>query len=362
MALFNTENNAHKTGEYPIFLGQPMGLYDSVTQVYPSLMDLYLKQKAQDWSHDEFDFTQSRQDFKTCPPSVHDISLETLMWQWEADSVASQSIFALFSPFITNSEAFASFHKQSEIEVTHALTYSEIIRNCNPAPREVISQIMGNQEVLHRTKTIVKYMRELEVAGAQYRLDKNSIAPEELRRTILRAMFALLALEGIEFIASFACTFALAEQGWFMGISQAVQKIMLDEMLHTQMDLEVLTICLKDDDWRESFEAIKPEIKEILDEVVSQEEDWSKYIFSNGRAIVGLNETLLMDWVHWNSAPIYDFFQIKRDFKTPERDPLPWMYVWMNPGSQQNANQEQTNGDYQLNSTKDDAEGVVLDF
>lgn len=362
MALFNTDNTAHKTGEYPIFLGQPMGLYDSVTQVYPSLMDLYQKQKAQDWSHDEFDFTQSRQDFKTCPPSVHDIALETIMWQWEADSVAAQSIFALLSPFITNSEAFAMIQKQSEIEVTHALTYSEIIRNCNPAPREVIAKIMNNQDVLKRTDSIVRYMRDLEVLGAHYRLDKDSVDPEVARRTILRALFALLGLEGIEFIASFACTFALAEQQWFMGVAQAVQKIMLDEMLHTQMDLEIVTILLKDDDWRESFEAIKGELKEILDEVISQEKAWSEYIFSDGRAIVGLNENLLMEWVHWNSAPLYDFFQIKRDFSTPSRDPLPWMYTWMNPGSQQNANQEQTNGDYQLNSTKDDAKGIELDF
>ena len=45
MALFNTENTAHKTGDYPLFLGQQMGMYDSINKKYPKLFDLYKKQK-----------------------------------------------------------------------------------------------------------------------------------------------------------------------------------------------------------------------------------------------------------------------------------------------------------------------------
>lgn len=361
MALFNTENTAHKTGNYPLFLGQPLGLYDSVTVPYPRLNELRQQQKAQDWSEDEFDFTQSRQDFKTCSKSIHDIMLETIMWQWEADSIASQAIIVLFSPFITNSELFGMMMKQSEIEVTHALTYSEIIRNCNPAPREVIESIMKNKDVLHRTTSIVKYMRELEELGARKRLGEH-IDLEEAREAILKALFALIGLEAIEFIASFACTFALAEQKLFMGIAQAVQKIMSDEMLHTQMDYEVIKILLTDDDWANTFNRIKPELKKILDEVIEQEEAWSEYIFSEGRAVVGLNPALLKDWVYWNSAPIYETFGLEFSFNNPENNPLPWMDMWMNPGAQQNANQEQTNGDYQLNRTKDDLGDVTFDF
>lgn len=354
MALFNTENTAHKTGEYPLFLGQPMALYDSVTQVFPQGFELYKKQKQQDWSEDEFDFTQSRQDFKTCSSSVSDIMLQTLMWQWEADSVASQAIILLFAPFITNSELFAMMMKQSEIEVLHALTYSEIVRNCNAAPRSVIDDIMNNHEVLERSGVIVQYMRELEVLGAQYRLDKESVDLEQARRAILKALFALIGLEGIEFMSSFACTFALAEQGYFLGIAQAVQKIMIDENLHTQMDFAVLKHLFKDPVWLNSFLSIKDEIKLIFDEVIEKEIRWSEYIFSEGRSIIGLNTQLLVDWTLWNAVPIYEEFGIPCDYKRPTNNPTPWMDIWMYPGKQQNANQEQTSGDYQLNATVND--------
>lgn len=683
MAVFNTNNTAHKTGDYPLFLGQTMGLYDSINTPHPELFDLYKMQKAQDWSEDEVDLSHSLTDFKLCSKPTYDVMVQTLMWQWEADSVASQSIISMFSPFISNSECFAMMMKQSEIEcliegtevlthngwkdiskvtnedfvaqyeksghkisfvnpsrviskhfsgelisfktpqghfnqvvtpnhrmiavsrngafkedlaetmdygwgfggissgiaggskkiltpvekfliasqadgciserydgslvgtvpvwfglskqrkidrllgicqdcgftiteltgapqsgntkakrkfkvdvpkrykehlkdfswvsfadigvewgvkfleevsvwdghktsknisrltstnknvvdtvqgvasisgmktyrserednrkdsyktchivswkpkihlmgneiakephpyagnvycltvpssyflvrykgavsVTgnclHALTYSDIVRQCLPNSREIITDIMDNQEVLGRSGVIVKYMRELEVLGCHYRLDPSSVDHEDLRRGILRALFALIGLEGIEFISSFACTFALAEQGVFIGIGQLVQKIMLDEMLHTKMDFAVLDIILRDPVWRSSFENIKQEIKDILDEVRVKEYAWADYIFSEGRSIIGLNVNLLNEWTDYNCAPIYDYFDISRDFEAPSKDPLPFMDTWMNPSKQQNANQEQTNTDYKLNTTINDAEEEDFDF
>ena len=362
MALFNENNTAHKTGDYPLFLGQQMGLYDSISKVYEELFNLYKLQKAQDWSEDEVDLSQSIVDFQMCSKDTYDVMVQTIMWQWEADSVAAQEIICLFAPFITNSELFAMMMKQSEIEVLHALTYSDIVRQCLPNSREIIQEIQDNQEVLKRSGVIVKYMRELEIVGALYRLDPSTVDPERIRRAILRALFALIGLEGIEFISSFACTFALAEQGLFLGVAQLVQKIMLDEMLHTKMDFNVLDILLQDPVWKASFDAIKSEIKDILDETRNNEYGWSEFIFSGGRKIIGLNSPLLNEWVDFNCAPIYDYYGIPRDFESPKRDPLTFMSTWMNPTSQQNANQEQSSTDYKLNATLNDAEDVDFDF
>lgn len=362
MGVFNPENTAHKTGDYPLFLGQQMGMYDSINQVYPELFELYKKQKEQDWSEDEVELSQSITDFATCGKSTYDVMVETLMWQWEADSVAAQAIICLFAPFITNSELFAMMMKQSEIEVLHALTYSDIVRQCLPNSRQIIEDIQNNQAVLERSSVIVKYMRELEVLGANYRIDPESVDKEQVRRAILRALFALIGLEGVEFISSFACTFALAEQGVFVQVGQLVQKIMLDEMLHTKMDFAVIDILLKDPVWRASFNAIRSEVKDILDEVRTNEYDWGNYLFSGGRAIIGLNAPLLKDWTDWNCAPIYDYYGIEKDFTPPTKDPLPFMAYWMNPGLQQNANQEQSNTDYRLNATVNDAQDEVWDF
>lgn len=362
MAVFNAENTAHKTGDYPLFLGQQMGMYDSINKKYPQLFELYKKQKEQDWAEDEVDLSQSISDFVTCSKSTYDVMVQTLMWQWEADSVAARSIICLFSPFITNSELFTLLMKQSEIEVLHALTYSEIVRQCLPNAREIIEEIQENQDVLSRSGVIVKYMQELEVIGAKYRLDPSSVEEDVVRKCILRALFALLALESIEFIASFACTFAVAEQGIFVQVAQLVQKIMLDEMLHSKGDFAIIDILLNDPAWEKSFLEIKGELKEILDEVRTKEYGWSDYIFSEGRAIIGLNSPLLKEWVDYNCSPIYDYYDIDKDFVPPTKDPLPFMQVWMKPSLQQTANQEMSNTDYRVNTTVNDAEEEIWEF
>lgn len=113
-------------------------------------------------------------------------------------------------------------------------------------------------------------------------------------------------------------------------------------------------VLLQDPEWKASFEAIRGDVKEILDETRHQEYDWGTYLFSGGRAIIGLNAQLLADWTDYNCAPIYDYYQIERDFTPPKRDPMPLMRKWMYPTEQQTANQEISNTDYRLNTVADD--------
>lgn len=359
--IFNENNTAHLTAEYPIFLGQAPALYDSINKVYPQLFELYKLLKAQDWSENEINLDQSRRDFESCDKSTYDVMVQTLMWQWEADSIASRSIATLFAPFISNSEYSAAVMRHSDNEILHALTYSEIVRQCIKDSKGIIREVMDNQNVLKRSTAIISVFEELEKIGSKYRLGE-SFSPDYLRRVLLKGVCALYALEGIEFMASFACTFALAEQNMFMGIGQLVQKIQLDEVVHTKIDKTVLEILLADQDWKVAFSEIKPEIKAILDEVVEQEQNWANYIFSNGRAIVGLNTTLLTEWVYYKALPIYTSLGIDWSFPVIQNNPLPWMEQWINIDQQQNANQEQDNNAYKLNVVVDDLGDIIINF
>lgn len=359
--VYNNDNTSFRTADYPIFLGQPLGLYDSINMVYPKLFELYKQQKAQDWSEDEVPLHQSRIDFQTAPRSECEIAIENIFWQWEADSRVSKNILVLLAPFLSNNEASTAIQKQTEIESLHALTYSEIARNCFDDPQAMIERVKSNQEILKRCSPLDDIMDEIEILGAQKRLGIE-LDEEHLRQSLCKFMVAVMALEGIEFIGSFACTFALAERDLFMGVAQNVQKIMLDEILHTKIDLEILRILLEDPVWKQSFDNCKHEIKEILDSVMRNEEDWADYIFSNGRALVGLNAKLLKDWVYYCAKPLYDFLGVQYDFPVVLVHPLPYMDTWMNIDQQQNANQEQDNTQYLLNTLVDDAEDKPISW
>lgn len=361
-SILNLDNSGWKTGKYPLFLGEELGLHDSMNRPYPELFDLFKKLKSLDWAEDEIKLNQDRMDFESCDKSTYDVMIKTLSWQFEADSLISRSIAALFAPFVSNSDLSQMMLRWSDNEGLHALTYSEIIRQCLSNPDEVFDEIINNKDVTERSGKIVEGLLELKKVGAMYTLDKGSVSPDSCREVILKALVSIYCLEQMEFMASFACTFSLCERQLFLGVGSLVQKIMIDETIHTQMDEAIIDILFKDDDWKIAYENIKGDVQEIVDSVYQQEISWSSYIFSEGRSIVGLNTQLLEEYVQYKSQVVYKKLGLVQPFTDIKVNPLSWMDNWLDIDSSQIAAQEADLNNYRLNSVVDTKENVVFDF
>ena len=103
--VFNRAKTMDEYQNTPIFCGADVGLIDSINKPFPKLFSLYKELKSLDWSEDEFDYEkQCPIDFKSCHTDVKAMMIETLAWQWEADSVASNTPYDILSPFISSTE------------------------------------------------------------------------------------------------------------------------------------------------------------------------------------------------------------------------------------------------------------------
>jgi ribonucleoside-diphosphate reductase beta chain len=94
-AIFNSAKTIEEYKNTPIFMGPEPGFMDTIYKNHPKLWNLYKELKALDWSEDEFDFTRCLLDFKNCHQDTSDMMIETIGWQWEADSVAGRSVVSL---------------------------------------------------------------------------------------------------------------------------------------------------------------------------------------------------------------------------------------------------------------------------
>lgn len=246
----------------------------------------------------------------------------------------------------------------------HALSYSEIVRQCVSNPEDVFKLSVENEKTIQRAVKVVSVFDALQKAGAEYTLGiigKN----QETYNTVFKGMVALYILERLQFMASFAATFAVCEQGYFQSIGKKVQKIMLDEIFcHYALDAEVLNIEMQTERGKIAMQQCKQDIIEMIEEVVSQEESWSNYLFDEGRSIVGLNETLLNEWVHYNAQAVYDGLGLTGEikFKRIVDNPLKWMDNWIDIDKFQNAMQELDGNNYALNVVTDDLAEDQLDF
>ena len=359
ITVFNEKGEAHKTGDYPLFGGEEASLYDSVNKPYPYLYELMEKLKQNDWSPQDVDLTQTRMDLLRCNENTRELMLLNLAYQWSIDSIAT-SIPTLLAPFVSNTEYGHLVARIGENECLHSESYSDIVRNCVPDPQEVFDMVYKNEQVLERSKIIAEVLSNLKKVGAEYTLGIKTF--DECAPYILKGLIAIYSLERISFMSSFACTFALAEQDYFVGAARLVQKILIDEMVHFEAQRYALReILLKDEYWVNIFNTYKTECEIIVGGVVSQETSWNKYLFSGGRSIVGLNEGILNDWTRYCAQDVIDNLNMSQMFRKTVTCPLKWFEAdWMDLNSQQNANMEADNINYMVSAVSRDVSDVDL--
>lgn len=355
MSVFNVNNTGHKTGKYPLFLGEGLGVIDTINVTYPVFEELYQTQLSQIWNEFEVDLTQDRQDMINMPKSTVDMMVKTIMWQHTADSVACRSIVECLGECITNTE-FANWAQiWNFFEVIHGRTYSHIIKQTFKDPLESLEELYENFQVMQRSKVLIDVFD-----GMKEALKTNDM--QVIEPALVKCLVALFALEAISFMASFAITFGIGETGKFQGITQLVKLICRDEVLHSRGGFHTMKI-LKDDErlgkYLNSKEFVATQIAPIINEVINQEYQWSDYIFSDGQ-LVGLSSELVKEYVAYMSKPVCDLFGIAMDVQVT-KNPLPYMEKYIDSSKVQAAAQEIQLTSYKVGAIIDDTDDLEFD-
>lgn len=359
--VFNTNKSLESYTTPSLFFGEEPGLFDTINKRFPKIWSLYKEMKSLDWSEDEFDYSQCNVDFKTADKDMSDMMIETLAWQWEADSVAGRSIISTLAPFITSSEYWAAVGRVSDNEQIHAATYSEIVRMSFDNPHEVLTDILSIKESFDRLETIANVFGEARQAGIDYILSGNK-PTQELYNKVYCTIVALLLLERVQFMASFAITFTIGGSGLFQPICKAVQKIAQDEFeVHCELDKEVLRIEHQTEYGRIAREQTRETVEKMFHEVVESELAWVDFLFREGRALIGTNKDIVKKWVLFNARDVATFLDIKTDYKFPKTNPMPHMENWLNMNKQQAAPQEQDIAQYKVNLIVNDDTNASFD-
>ena len=358
-SIFDTTNQYHKDGNYPMFCSHPVALLDMINSPYPEVFAFYEKQMAQNWKWDEVALGQDRIDMLTANKEYVDLMVDTLLYQWSIDSVASNTILPLFAPFISSPEVHMLFTEVTRMEVIHSLSYSHIVQQTMQNPREALNKAMSLQESITRGGKIVEVFDHLALVGGKIRAGLLSRDSAEAKDAVFLGMVNLYILEQISFMSSFAVTFAISELGIFQGIGKLVALIARDEHhVHAAADRIICQTMIKQ--MPDTYRAVKHNIEQMIDEAVQIELDWNKYLFT-GRSCVGLTRQLLDDWVHFMAKDIYRTFNLEPKVLV-EENPLPYMEYYLDLGSTQNAPQESDITDYLIGGVESTLGDEELDF
>jgi ribonucleoside-diphosphate reductase beta chain len=361
----NTIFNVDKTdyASPSLFLGEEPGLFDTVNKKYPNIWSLYKEMKSLQWDENEFDYSSCNTEFKTVPRATYEMMLLNLAYQWEADSVACRAISSIVSLYRPAPELWACWQEISSNEVVHSATYSEIVRTSFDNPSVILDWVLKIEQATNRLSNIANVMTEAYDRGHKFALGlvEND---QETYNAIFMFTIAMLALERIQFMSSFAVTFAICDSGLFQPIGKAIQKIANDEYkVHVELDREILRNECKTERGRIALVQCNDKIKKLIDEVTQGELDWVDFLFSEGRELVGMSPELLKKWVLFNARPVYSRFEIKPLMDCPSKNPLKFMEGWLDISNIQPAPQEQDIADYKVNVVRrNDQEEDFSDF
>ncbi len=365
LTVFNSE--VVDTKKQPMFFGKPLGVQRYDSYKYPIFEKLTTQQLGYFWRPEEVSLQKDRGDYQSLRPEQKHIYTSNLKYQIMLDSVQGRGPGMAFIPFCSLPELEACMEVWGFMEMIHSRSYTHIIKNVYSDPAEVLDKIVTDERILERSKSVTQSYDEF-INDAQgwgngplwsedFRdTDVSKSTINDVKRKLYRAVANVNILEGIRFYVSFACSFAFGELKLMEGSAKIISLIARDENIHLAITQNILNKWRKGDD-KEMVQIMKEEEEwtyMMFDRAVQEEKKWADYLFRDG-SMIGLNDTLLQNYVEWIAnrrlkgiglKPIYDV--------SAKNNPLPWTEHWISSKGLQVAPQETEVESYVVGAIKQD--------
>ena len=352
MAILKQNKKSHLKKNMFFDEGVDIARYDQVK--YPQIDKITEKQLGFFWRPEEVDVSKDKADFNKLSKHEQHIFTSNLKRQILLDSVQGRAPNLAFLPIVSLPELENWVETWSFFETIHSRSYTHIIRNIYPDPSHVFDNMLDIKQIIECGQDIATYYDDLII---------NNNGPtnkKEHKKSLWMCMMSANALEGIRFYVSFACSWAFAELKKMEGNAKIIKFIARDENTHLAGTTTLLRLMRKEDKEMDKI-AIECEqqCRDLFIKVIQQEKEWAEYLFRNG-SMIGLNETILKDYVEWIGAKRMRAVGLTPPYKVPLANPLPWTEKWIAGGNVQVAPQETEISSYVVGGVKKDVDDNTL--
>ena len=298
------------------------------------------------WVPEEISLTKDKMDHKDASDAVKHIFTSNLLRQTALDSIQGRAPAQIFGPVVSipELEALVSIWSMFETNI-HSKSYSHIIRNVYNIPKEEFNKIHDTTEIIEMAASIGRYYEELHVLNCRKECGEE-IDLHTHKKAIWLALHASYALEAFRFMVSFATSLAMVENKIYVGNGNIISLILQDELLHAEWTAWIINNVVRDDaDFANLVEECRDEVYTMYMSVIQEEKAWATYLFKLG-PVIGLNATILSDFVDYTAFNRLKDIGIKYLGEHPKSSPIPWFNKHTNISKKQTALQENESTNY----------------
>jgi ribonucleoside-diphosphate reductase beta chain len=313
---------------------------------YPKIAKLEETARGFFWIPEEVSLTKDAQDFKDASDAVKHIFTSNVLRQTALDSLQGRGPSQIFTPVISLPELEALVYNWTFFETNiHSRSYSHIIRNIYNVPKDVFNTIHDTQEIIDMASSVGQYYDKLHVLNCKKELG-HKIDEKEHIKAIWMALNASYALEAFRFMVSFATSLAMVENKIFIGNGNIISLILQDEILHKDWTAYIINQVVKEDPrFAQAKQECEQEVYALYMDVIREEKAWADYLFKKG-PVIGLNASILKEFVDYTAATALKEVGIKYQANAPKSTPIPWFNKHSSTSNKQTALQENESTNY----------------
>jgi ribonucleoside-diphosphate reductase beta chain len=305
------------------------------------------------WVPEEVSLTKDAQDFKEASDAIKHIFTSNLLRQTALDSLQGRGPSQIFTPVVSLPELEALVYNWTFFETNiHSRSYSHIIRNIYNVPKEVFNTIHDTKEIVDMASSIGKYYDDLHQINCKVEAGV-AVTEDEHIKAIWLALHASYALEAFRFMVSFATSLAMVENKIFIGNGNIISLILQDELLHKGWTAYIINQVVKEDPrFARVAQECQYEAQQIYRDVIAEEKGWAEYLFMKG-PVIGLNASILKDFVDYTAVGALKEIGIKYWDPAPKTTPIPWFNKHTDTSKKQTALQESESTSYVIGVMSD---------
>jgi len=323
---------------------------------YKKIADFETTARGFFWVPEEVSLTKDANDFKEASDAVKHIFTSNLLRQTALDSLQGRAPSQVFTPVVSLPELEALIYNWSFFETNiHSRSYSHIIRNIYNVPKDVFNTIHDTKEIVDMASSVGRYYDELHKVNCRKELGQDVNEKEHIK-AIYMALHASYALEAFRFMVSFATSLAMVENKIFIGNGNIISLILQDELLHKGWTAYLINQVVKEDSrFAQVKSECEAEVYQLYMDVIREEKDWADYLFKMG-PVIGLNATVLKDFVDYTATGALKEIGIRYNNPAPKTTPIPWFNKHSDTSKKQTALQENESTNYVIGVMTDSIE------
>ena len=314
---------------------------------YKKIADFEATARGFFWQPEEISLSKDANDFKDASDAVKHIFTSNLLRQTALDSLQGRGPTQVFTPVCSLPEVEALMYNWGFFETNiHSKSYSHIIRNIYNVPKDVFNTIHDTTEIVNMAASIGRYYDKLHELNCFKEINPKTVNEKEHIKAIWLALHASYALEAFRFMVSFATSLAMVENKIFIGNGNIIGLILQDELLHKGWTAYLINQVIKEDSrFAAAKEACEAEVYALYMDVIREEKAWADYLFNRG-PVIGLNSTILKDFVDYTAVGALKDIGIKYQAVAPRSTPIPWFNKHSDTSKKQTALQENESTNY----------------